>query len=137
MTAVMKEGGNFKCVHGIDTDSVDEWNEHCSDPENGHTESGISQCTSCGETIVFDEIPYHPIKADGSKGIALRCDECEESYRSVFQNKKVRKVSKDEGITLKVPSSPQSSSHTAESIREGEPHPRKGRKSSGEGETEE
>lgn len=135
--AAIIEGGNNKCVHGVDTDDIYEWNEHCSNPANGHTETGISVCVGCGETIVFDDIPFHRIDATGSKNIALRCDDCEESYKTIFENKKVRKVSKGEGITLKIPSSPQSNSHSTSSIREGEPHPRKGRKSSEERETEE
>lgn len=111
--AMLIEGsGNFKCHHDFETNDVNLWNDHCSDPANNHTESGISACSNCGETIVFDNIPFHPIKADGSKGISLRCGDCEESYREVFKNNQIRKVSNpQEGITMKQPEPEQEQSH--------------------------
>jgi len=78
-------GGNFKCYHGIDTDSVDEWNAHCSDPANEHTESGFTKCIDCQRTIEFNGIPYHPITPTG-KNIQLRCPECFEGYTQTFRN---------------------------------------------------
>lgn len=71
------EGEGFRCdVHGIKTTSIDEWNTHCfGNPE--HTESGTTACTSCGVILVFEGLPFHKLKADGSKGIALKCEDCE------------------------------------------------------------
>ena len=74
-------GGNYKCPHGIDTDDVNEWNEHCSDPANGHRDTGTTQCVDCNSTVVFD-IPFRKIRADGSKSIILQCPECKESQNS-------------------------------------------------------
>ena len=65
-------GGNFKCsLHGIDTDDVNKWNEHCSDPKNNHTETGTTQCIGCGETLVFENIPFQKIDRAGSKNIQV------------------------------------------------------------------
>ena len=85
-------GGNYKCPHGIDTDDVDEWNNHCSDPENGHFEQGTTQCVGCGAQLSFTNIPFHRIDKSGSKNIQLRCDECEESLRESFKNRTITKL---------------------------------------------
>jgi hypothetical protein len=71
-------GGNYQCPHGINTDDVNEWNEHCSDPANNHRDTGTTQCVDCNSTVVFD-IPFRKIKADGSKSILLQCPECKEN----------------------------------------------------------
>ena len=73
--AVMVIGDSLKCVHGIDTLDIEEWNEHCSDPANGHTESGQTRCVDCNALIEFEGLPFQPITATG-KNITLRCDEC-------------------------------------------------------------
>lgn len=72
------EGGAFKCsAHGIETESVAEWNEHCTG-NPAHTESGETLCIKCGTKIFFEGLPYHPIdERTASKNISLRCDECE------------------------------------------------------------
>lgn len=86
MSAVI--GGNFTCIHGIDTDNVNEWNEHCSDPANGHTEQGTTQCIDCKQGIAFEGIPYHKITPEGKK-IELRCPTCMQKYISESQNQNV------------------------------------------------
>ena len=86
----MLEGGDFHCyIHDFKTSSLDEWNAHCSDTE--HTESGTGFCISCGIPIEFDNLPYHPIQEDGSKGIALKCTDCSEKSQGSVT---VRKISK-------------------------------------------
>lgn len=72
------EGGGFRCdVHEFTTNSIDEWNSHCfGNPE--HTESGTTACTNCGTKLEFTGLPFHKLKADGSKGIALKCPDCEQ-----------------------------------------------------------
>ena len=72
------EGGAFKCSrHDFETESIKEWNEHCKD-NDAHTESGETLCVSCGEKVLFEDLPYHPIdERTGSKNISLRCEECE------------------------------------------------------------
>ena len=74
----MLEGGDFECyIHNFKTGSIDEWNAHCM--ESGeHTEEGSTACTGCGATIEFHNLPFQPIKGDGSKGIALQCPDCSE-----------------------------------------------------------
>jgi hypothetical protein len=75
------EGGEFICYKdGFRTANKDEWNEHCSQPEGDSThitEQGSTVCITCGIGIEFTDLPFHPYKADGSKGIALKCEECE------------------------------------------------------------
>ena len=100
-------GGNLKCYHGLDTSDIDEWNAHCSDPENGHTESGTTLCQDCGVSIVFEGIPYHPITKTG-KNIQLRCPGCMETYQTKFANSNnfVKVVENPEqGITMSEPDS--------------------------------
>jgi hypothetical protein len=87
-------GGNFRCSHGIDTDDVDEYNNHCLDPENGHTDSGTTTCIGCGEALVFEGIPYHKIDQAGSKNIQLRCEECDSTLKEAYQSGAVRKITK-------------------------------------------
>lgn len=85
----MIEGGDFECyIHDFKTRSIDEWNTHCMDSDE-HTEEGTTRCTRCGATIEFHNLPYQPIKDDGSKGIALQCPDCSEKTQgSVNINKK-------------------------------------------------
>lgn len=97
------EGGNYRCPHGIDTDSVDEWNKHCSDPENGHTESGTTVCVSCGDPMIFINHPFFPIDAKGSKNVSLRCEECNEKFYSLLKNNQIMKVNKRKGVTIPEP----------------------------------
>jgi len=93
-------GGNFKCpLHGIDTNDVNEWNNHCSDPKNNHTESGTTLCIGCNETLVYDNIPFHKIDKAGSKNIQLRCDECNESINESYKNKSIRKLKNPQAQT--------------------------------------
>jgi formylmethanofuran dehydrogenase subunit E len=71
------EGGAFECsAEDFRTESVREWNEHCS-KHDVHVENGETLCVSCGDKIYFEGLPYHPIdERSGSKNISLRCDEC-------------------------------------------------------------
>ena len=75
------EGGDFICYKdGFRTSEVSEWNDHCSREEGGSThikEQGSTCCTNCGVRFEFTDLPFHTIKADGSKGIALKCEECD------------------------------------------------------------
>ena len=72
------EGGDFQCyVHDFKTANIEEWNEHCMDTP-GHTEEGTTACTRCGAIVEFHNLPFHPLQADGSKGIALQCPDCSE-----------------------------------------------------------
>lgn len=75
------EGGEFHChKDGFTTESVADWNEHCSREEGGSThilEYGTTACIICGTGIEFSDLPFHPIKPDGSKGVSLKCEECE------------------------------------------------------------
>lgn len=69
------EGGDWSCTrHKFRTDDVDAWNEHMT--ESPHTDITDTICIECGIKFTA-EIPYQPILPDGSKGISLRCDECE------------------------------------------------------------
>ena len=78
--SIIEGGGIFKCSrHEFETESIDDWNDHCSDGD--HFEEGNTVCTNCGERIEFSGLPYHPFKADGSKGIALQCDDCADAIR--------------------------------------------------------
>ena len=78
----MIEGGNFLCYKdGFTTESIDEWNKHCSKEEGSSThitEEGSTTCVLCHTEIEFKELPFHPLKPDGSKGIALKCESCEQ-----------------------------------------------------------
>lgn len=77
--SVNATGGSFKCVHGIDTFDVNEWNDHCSDPANGHTLTGATRCIDCDCQVTFEEHPYVPLKASGH-GLELRCPDCFGKY---------------------------------------------------------
>lgn len=73
----MEGGGQFVCrKHDFSTTSIDAWNDHC-DGNADHVESGSTVCISCGARIAFTDLPYQRIKPDGSKGIALKCADCE------------------------------------------------------------
>lgn len=80
MSLASATGGNFKCAHGLDTDDVNEINNHCDDPANGHTLEGSTQCIGgCGRTINFKGIPYRHMTPEGF-GIKLRCEECMQKF---------------------------------------------------------
>lgn len=87
------EGGSFRCFKdGYETDSVQDWNKHCSTPEGTSThitEEGYTACISCGVRIEYTDLPFHPLEDDGSKGIALRCDDCSQK---LIGNVKITKV---------------------------------------------
>ena len=69
------EGGAFVCgKHDFTTESIEAWNEHMQ--EEAHTDIVDTHCIECDKEFTR-EIPFQPIQADGSKGISLRCDECE------------------------------------------------------------
>lgn len=76
------EGGDFICYKdNFRTSNIDEWNKHCSREEGDSThvtEEGTTHCTICAVAVEFKELPFHPLKADGSKGIALKCESCEQ-----------------------------------------------------------
>jgi len=92
----MKIGGNYKCYHGIDTDSLDEWNEHLLDPENGHTFSGTTKCIGCGVTMVFDGIPFYKLAPNGltveGTNIKMTCPTCQENIANEYQNKQIIQI---------------------------------------------
>jgi hypothetical protein len=71
------EGGAFKCpITGFETMEIPEWNKHCMEDCDKHGESGSTVCISCGAGIEYQHIPYRPLAPDGSKGIALQCENC-------------------------------------------------------------
>lgn len=71
------EGGDFKCyIHNFQTNSIDQWNAHCSASPMEHSEEGTTICRKCGIFIEFHNLPFHPIQEDGSKGISLMCVDC-------------------------------------------------------------
>jgi hypothetical protein len=73
-------GASLKCdLHGIDTFDLNEWNEHCSDPANGHVENGTVKCISCPNIITFENLPYVPLTVKG-KTIELICDQCMDKH---------------------------------------------------------
>jgi hypothetical protein len=84
------EGGVFKCdKHGIETASVEEWNDHCyGNPE--HTESGTTVCRSCGVAIEFSELPFHKLDVAGSKNISLTCPKCEQQAEGTVKRTVVK-----------------------------------------------
>lgn len=71
------EGTPWHCyIHDFTTPNLDEWNTHCyGNPE--HTDQGETACTTCGVKIIFTDLPWHKLAADGSKNIRLQCVECE------------------------------------------------------------
>ena len=74
--AVIEGGGEFICrKHDFRTRNIEEWNNHC-DGNPDHVEMGTTVCTSCGARIEFTDLPYQRIGPDGSKGIALKCEDC-------------------------------------------------------------
>lgn len=79
------EGGNWKCnIHpedNIDTNDVNEWNEHCRNTE-GHTDGTVTHCTDCGAELDFF-IPYQNIRDGKTKDIALKCENCFNSNQSL------------------------------------------------------
>ena len=84
----MLEGGGFQCyLHDFKTTSVDEWNAHCMESSE-HTEEGTTACTRCGTIIEFSNLPFHPIKEDGSKGISLKCPDCSEKTQGTVTVRK-------------------------------------------------
>ena len=91
-TFVSATGAALKCdLHGIETFDLNVWNEHCSDPANGHTESGEAPCVDCGAMLSFEGIPYVPITPKG-KEIKIRCDNCVNNL--IQQSNVIRGVNK-------------------------------------------
>lgn len=90
---ILEGGGEFKCrTHDFTTTDIEAWNDHC-DGDPIHNEHGETACVLCGEKLYFKDLPYHRIGPDGSKNIALKCDDChEKSHGNV-------KISKKGGIT--------------------------------------
>ena len=89
-TFISATGASLKCdLHNISTFDLNEWNAHCSDPANGHTESGSVKCIDCPNMIEFEGLPYVPMTPRG-KDIQLRCDECFNTY--VETNRALRGV---------------------------------------------
>jgi len=79
-TFVSITGASLRCdIHGIDTFDLNEWNAHCSDPANGHTESGSVKCIDCPNQVSVEGLPFIPITPKG-KICELRCDECLDKY---------------------------------------------------------
>ena len=73
------EGGSFVCsTHKYKTDSVKSWNTHMM--KEKHFDIVDTKCVSCG-TDIHRQIPYQPIQADGSKGISLKCSNCEKKEK--------------------------------------------------------
>ena len=91
-----KVGGNYACYHGINTDSLDEFNEHLLDPRNGHTYGGTSPCIHCGVTLVFDGIPFKTLTPDGiaPDGVSIQmvCPACAEKMSDTYKNKQVIRI---------------------------------------------
>lgn len=86
------EGGAFDCgIHNFKTESVDEWNKHCT--EELHTESGVTHCTSCNEIIEFEDLPYKQFGPDGRKNVQLMCEDCQ---KATMGSGKVRKLHKND-----------------------------------------
>lgn len=74
------EQGTLKCfLHDFETLDIEEWNEHCIN--EGHTDSGTTQCIDCKTGITFTDIPFQRITPAG-KQIQLRCPECFGNYTS-------------------------------------------------------
>lgn len=86
------EGAPFQCnMHDFTTSSLEEWNTHCfGNPE--HTETGTTVCRQCGTGIVFENLPFHKIGADGSKNISLLCETCESQMMGQVKRSKVENV---------------------------------------------
>lgn len=96
--------GNYQCPHGINTDDVNEWNEHCLDPANGHTDSGTTLCTDCGATIVFQDIPFQKILPGNTKNISMKCPECKDNTDNIYNNNQVVKIKNpDKGYRMLQP----------------------------------
>lgn len=73
------EGGNFRCDDKhFETGSIDEWNKHCTEDCDLHTEGGSTACIICKTPLEYSELPFHPLDANGSKNIMLKCEACEE-----------------------------------------------------------
>lgn len=81
--------GTLKCfIHDYETLDINEWNDHCIN--EGHTDSGTTQCIDCGEGLEFTDIPFQKITPAG-KQIQLRCPECFQKYST--QNLNINKIS--------------------------------------------
>ena len=97
-TFVSVTGSSLRCDrHGIDTFDLNEWNDHCSDPNNGHIEAGSVKCMDCPNLVSVDGHPHVPITAKG-KVFELRCDECLDKY--VNANKALN-LNKNKGVSPK------------------------------------
>lgn len=89
------EGGAFICTScdpPVTTESVGEWNKHCSGNPR-HYEFGETLCTSCGQKVIFDKLPFHPIdEKTGSKNISLRCEDCDEKMMGQVKRTSIKQV---------------------------------------------
>lgn len=75
-TFVSITGAALKCdLHGIETFDLDEWNDHCADPANGHFETGDVPCKDCGKLVNIDGHPCVPLTVKG-KDFNVRCADC-------------------------------------------------------------
>ena len=81
--------GNHTCEHGINTDDVNEWNEHCLDPANKHRITGVTPCSDCKAPVMID-IPYKRLGPDGSHNLSIQCPECKKNSES--NNAQVMKI---------------------------------------------
>lgn len=89
--SILEGGGEFICsLHDFRTKSIDQWNDHCFD-NPAHTEMGSTICIQCHERFDFTGLPFHKLSPDGSKNIALKCEECEaKTVGSVKRGKKTK-----------------------------------------------
>lgn len=73
------EGGSWKCsATKFETSSLDEWNTHALEDCDKHLEFGETRCIVCGTVVLYEGLPFHKLAPDGSKGISLKCESCEE-----------------------------------------------------------
>ena len=82
MTAIVSTGsegsGKLRCnIHEFETLDLNEWHDHCID--TGHTLSGATACSDCGNSVEFTDIPYR-------KTLNLRCNTCFDNYVDAHNN---------------------------------------------------
>lgn len=74
------EGRGFRCFKDdFETRDFKEWNKHCGKKEGNTThitESGTAPCLACARSVDFEEMPYTPYAANGTKTYAVYCEEC-------------------------------------------------------------
>ena len=88
------EGGPFKCLKDdFTTTDVNEWNEHCSQPEGDSThitESGVTPCAICKEELSIDGFPFVSFDNQGRKTYTIICEDCQSKQKGAT----IRKVKK-------------------------------------------